>query len=253
MANRWVDAYVANCEPHARELLDSPLADRVCVAGDLFRRGRFSETARPSKALPASRAGRPCFLFLGQLVERKGLGVLVDAIARADLDADFWLVGGDWGAPGYPREVREKVVSLGLGDRVHLEGHRPDAAALITACDALVLPSLGDARPRCIIEAMFLGRPVIATAVGGIPTLVDDDVTGILVPPSDPRALADALHRLAASEGLRRQLGEAGRRRAEAEFRPERTAQRYVELYRRLVAAGRHRQRRVAAPGPQSI
>jgi glycosyltransferase involved in cell wall biosynthesis len=256
LAHRWIDAYVANCVPHARLLLDSPLADRVCVAGDLFRRERFDETAVRVRALPLRRAGRPCFLFLGQLVERKGLSVLVDAIARSDLDFDFWLVGGDWDEPGYPRAVREQVARLGLGDRVHLENHRPDAVALITACDALVLPSLSDARPRCVIEAMFLGRPVIATTVGGIPTLVEDGVTGALVSPSDPQALANAIGRLAASEELRRRLGDAGRRRAQAEFRPERTAQRYVELYRRLAAtslADRQRRWRVAAPDSRSI
>jgi glycosyltransferase involved in cell wall biosynthesis len=239
LANRWIDAYVANCEPHARQLLDSPLANRVYVAGDLFRRERFAETADPVRPLPSRRQGRLCFLFLGQLVERKGLAVLIEAVARAGLDADFWLVGGDWEEPGYPRAVREQVARLGLGDRVHLENHRPDAAALIRACDALVLPSLSDARPRCIIEAMFLGRPVVATSVGGIPTLVEDGVTGLLVPPSDPEALAEALRRVAASGGLRRRLGEAGRARAGEEFQPERTAGRYVALYSRLASAAR--------------
>ena len=122
--------------------------------------------------------------------------------------------------------------------RVHLENHRPDVAALLMDCDAFVLPSLSEARPRSIIEAMCLGLPVIATAVGGIPTLVEPEVTGILVVPADPDALATALDRLASSAELRRQLGEAGRQRAEAEFRPERTARRYVELYRELASSG---------------
>src|SRR4051794_8754083 len=108
LAHRWVDAYVANCVPHARLLLASPLANRVYVAGDLFRRGRFDETPVPVRALPPRRAGRSCLLFLGQLVERKGVSILVDAIARADLDSDVWLVGGDWEEPDYPRAVREQ-------------------------------------------------------------------------------------------------------------------------------------------------
>jgi glycosyltransferase involved in cell wall biosynthesis len=106
---------------------------------------------------------------------------------------------------------------------------------VLRECDVLVLPSLSDARPRCIIEAMSLGLPVIATSVGGIPTLVDDGATGLLVPAGDPQALARAIRRLADSPGLRSRLGRAGRARAEMEFRPERTARRYVALCRRLM------------------
>jgi glycosyltransferase involved in cell wall biosynthesis len=238
-SNRWIDAYVANCGPHAQSLLDSPLAGRVVITGDLFRRERLQTPADPRRPLPPRREGRPRFVFLGQLVPRKGISVLVEAFAMALIDADLLLVGGDWDEGGYPSQVRDRIEQLGVGDRIRLENHRTDASAVLIESDVLVLPSLSDARPRCILEAMFLGRPVIATSVGGIPTMVEDGVTGCLVRPGDPVALSDALRRLADSPELRRCLGQAGRARAEAEFQPERTAGRYAALYRRLAGMDR--------------
>jgi len=169
----------------------------------------------------------------------------------ARIDSDLLLVGGDWDEGGYPSQVRDRIAELGVGDRIYLENHRTDAAAVLIHGDVLVLPSLSDARPRCILEAMFLGRPVIATSVGGVPTMVEDGVTGCLVRPGDPVALSDALRRLADSPELRRHLGQAGRARAEAEFQPERTAARYVALYRRLAGMERldqHEERERSSP-----
>jgi glycosyltransferase involved in cell wall biosynthesis len=132
--------------------------------------------------------------------------------------------------------MRERVVALGLGHRVRFENHRPDVRALLDASDVLVLPSLADAQPRVLIEAMFAGLPVVSTFVGGIPDLVRHGETGILVAPGDAAALAAAMARVADSEALRRAFGAAGRARAESEFRPERTAARYVAVYRALAA-----------------
>ncbi len=238
-SNRWIDAYVANCDPHAQSLLDSPLAGRVVITGDLFRRERLQAPADLERPLPPRREGRPRFVFLGQLVPRKGISVLIEAFAMARIDADLLLVGGNWDEGEYPSQVRHRITQLGIGDRIYLENHRTDAAAVLRDCDVLVLPTLSDARPRCILEAMFLGRPVIATSVGGIPTMVEDGVTGCLVRPGDPIALSEALRRLANSPELRRLLGQAGWARAEEEFQPERTAGRYAALYRRLAGGGR--------------
>ena len=130
------------------------------------------------------------------------------------------------------------IDQLKLKDRVYLENHRSDVGILLHECDVFVLPSLSEARPRSIIEAMCMGRPVISTRVGGIPTLVEDQVTGLLVPPADPQLLASALDRLAGSTDLRRSLGKSGLERAQAMFQPELTAARYVALYRELITSG---------------
>jgi len=236
-ANRWINAFVANGKSHARSLLASPLADRVYIAGDLFRPERLAGTPVSAKPLPP-RASRPRFLFLGQLVERKGIGVLIKAFAQMRSDADLLLVGGDWNQAGYAAEMKKLIAQLKLGDRIHLENHRTDIAALLQQCDVFVLPSLSEARPRSIIESMCAGRPVLSTNVGGIPSLVDDGITGILVAPDNVPQLAAALDRLAASSTLRQQLGAAAAAKAQLEFQPEKTAARYHALYRSLATAG---------------
>lgn len=235
--NGWAAAYVANGPAHARALLDSPLAERVRVTGDLFRPERLSRTGADRPIRP--RTGRVRFLYLGQLIERKGIATLVEAFAKVRADADLLLVGGDWQARGYAQEIRALIDRLGLSDRVHCDNHRQDVAALLRDCDVFVLPSFSEARPRVVIEAMCLGRPVVASAVGGIPELVGHDRTGLLVPAGDADALAAALDQLAGSANLRARLGAAAQDWAQTEFKPERTVARYVALYRELARGRR--------------
>ena len=234
-SNRWVAAYVANCRAHAADLLDSPLADRVVVTGDLFRPGRLQATMAAERPLPPRRPGVPRVLFLGQLVERKGLHVLVDAFARLDAPAELLLAGGNWTSPGYPQLVKALARDLGVDGRIHFENHREDVGALLSTADVFVLPSLSDARPRSIIEAMSLGMAVVATDTGGIPSLIESEETGLLVAPADAAALAVSLGRLVRDPALRQRLGTAARRSAARHFCPDRTAAEYVRLYRRLA------------------
>jgi glycosyltransferase involved in cell wall biosynthesis len=231
----WIAGYLANCRAQAESLLESPVADRVTIVGDLFRPERLNQPA--ARALPACRPGAVRVLFLGQLVPRKGLAVLVEAFARVDAHADLLLVGGNWDEQGHPREIRDRVERLGLRDRVHLENHRADAGALLRNADIFVLPSFEEARPRSIIEASLLGLPVIASDTGGIPSLIDHGVTGILVPPGDVEALASAIEALSASAHFRHTLGEQAQMRARRECCPEDTAARYLAAYRRLAGA----------------
>ena len=237
-SHRWIKAYAAaSYLPHAKVLLESPLRDRVFVMGDLLQPGLLDEPDVLVRALPARRH-RPRFVFVGQLVERKGLKILVEALAHMQVDAELLLVGGNWTDPGYPLEVRNLIQELKLSDRVHIENHRPDVLAIFRRCDAFVLPSFSEARARVIIEAMSVGLPVISTLVGGIPTLVADGVTGLLVPPSNPQALAVAMDRIAASPGLRRQFGDAGRVQVSEQCQPLRTARRFLQLYEHLAGLG---------------
>lgn len=235
LSNRWVAAYVANCRAHAAELLDSPLADRVVVTGDLFRPGRLQATMAAERPVPPRQPGMTRILFLGQLVERKGLHVLVDAFARLDGRAELLLAGGDWTSPGYPQRVKALARDLGVDGRIHFENHREDVGALLSTADVFVLPSLSEARPRSIIEAMSLGVAVVATDTGGIPSLIEPDHTGLLVAPADAAALAESLGRLVRDPELRQRLGTAARRSAARNFCPDRTAAEYVRLYRRLA------------------
>jgi glycosyltransferase involved in cell wall biosynthesis len=235
VANRWIAAYVANCRAHAASLLESALGDRVVVTGDLFRADRVRQTMTLERALPPRRDNLVRIAFLGQLVERKGLDVLIEAFARVDAPAELLIAGGDWSAPGYPEHLRMLAQTLGVADRIHFENHRQDVGAVLSTADVFVLPSRSDARPRSIIEAMSLGLPVVASDVGGIPSLVLHEQTGLLVPAEDAGALAAALARLVHSPDLRSRLGAAGRQHAEEACRPDLTALEYVRLYRRLA------------------
>jgi glycosyltransferase involved in cell wall biosynthesis len=247
-SNRWVDTLLANCAPQAGELLASPLAPRVVVTGDLFRPARISGIDRR----PIGRRA-PRILFLGQLVERKGLHVLVEAFVRMVVDAELWIVGGDWNVGEYPARIRRAIDSLGIATRVTLLNHRDNVAELLQQADIFVLPSLSEARPRSILEAMLAELPVVASDVGGIPTVVDHETTGLLVPPAEAAALADALDRLAASEATRIQLGKAGRHYVEQECRLERTARKYVDIYRAMVEDARQAPRGLYGARPLSL
>jgi len=237
-SNRWIDAHIGNCQAHVASLCESPLASRAVVAGDLFRPDRVRATSVLERPLPPKRGVRA--VFLGQVVERKGLHVLVEALARMETPCELLAVGGDWNAAGYAAHVRELAREAGVLAHVHFENHRQDIGAVLATADIFVLPSLGDARPRSIIEAMSLGIPVVASEVGGIPSLVVHEETGLLVPPGDPVRLASALQRLSDSAALRRRMAAAGRARAEAECRPDRTALAYAAVYRRLSAPAGH-------------
>ncbi len=235
-SNRWGAAYVANCRAHADGLLGSPLADKVVVTGDLFRPDRVRATLTPERPLPPRREGVARITFLGQLVERKGLHVLIEALGRTQSSCELLLAGGDWSASGYPERLKAMVFDAGLSSRIHFENHRQDVGAVLSDADVFVLPSFSEARPRSIIEAMSLGIPVVASDAGGIPSLVVHEETGLLAPAGDAAGLALAIDRLVQSPGLRQRLGAAGRAHAERECRADRTALEYVRLYRRLVA-----------------
>jgi glycosyltransferase involved in cell wall biosynthesis len=135
---------------------------------------------------------------------------------------DLWIVGD-----GEHRGALEAVAAnLGLGARVRFLGRRPagEIRWALQRTHALVVPSIYEGMPLVVLEAMAAGRPVVASAVSGIPEVVRDGETGWLVPPEDPAALASALAALAAdpAEGERR--GREGRRRFELDHRPEKVA-----------------------------
>ena len=110
--------------------------------------------------------------------------------------------------------VESSVSNGGLEHSVILAGERVDVPEILAASDVFVLSSRKEGLPYTIIEAMVAGLPVVATRVGGVPELVEDGVTGFLVPPGDPRALAEALQNVLDDSELRHRMGHAGRERA---------------------------------------
>jgi len=178
--------------------------------------------------------------MVGRLVRWKGHEVLLRSLAGlASRFSDLvcLIVGApDVSQPEYGDELAALARSLGLRSRVIFTGHREDIADVMAALDVLVHPSV---RPepfgRSVIEAMASALPVVASDIGAIPEIVEDGVTGILVPPGDPRALEEALDSLLVEPGLARRMGEAGRRRVKALFAARPNIQRVERIYQALL------------------
>lgn len=147
--------------------------------------------------------------IIARLTTQKAHVHLFDAIARTPaLDNLHLMVVGD----GELREqLAQRVAALGLSGRVRFLGARRDLGNLLRAIDMFVMPSLWEGLPLSMVLAMGAGLPVVATRVAGIPEVVQDGVTGLLVPAGDVTALGEALARLLESPGLRQRLGEAAR------------------------------------------
>jgi glycosyltransferase involved in cell wall biosynthesis len=129
------------------------------------------------------------------------------------------------------------------GARVVFLGHRRDVPELLAACDLVVLPSFAEAQPTALMEAAAAGRPVVATRVGGIPEVVEDRVTGLLVPPGDPRALAEAIEALLGDPARAAAIGRAAHARAVLAF----SLDRFVDATLHVWASTAGTARRVAA------
>jgi glycosyltransferase involved in cell wall biosynthesis len=180
--------------------------------------------APPPGPRPARPPGTLRILFVGRLVERKGVAHLVEAVRLlpADLDARLTIVGE---GPERPA-LESQIARHGLQDRVELRGRVGEDAlrAAYAASDVLVLPSILDARGDTeglgvvLLEAMSYGVPVVGSELGGITDIITDGETGVLVPPAEPRRLADALQRLARDPALAARLGAAGEARVRTAF-----------------------------------
>jgi glycosyltransferase involved in cell wall biosynthesis len=187
--------------------------------------------------------GRPFeLLFVGRLVERKGVHVLLDALARLDGSAPVLLrVVGD----GPERAaLQARAERLGLGARVEFEGFvsSEELAARFAGCDAFVLPAVVDAKGDTeglgvvLLEAMVNAKPVVASAAGGIVDIVRDGGNGWLAPPGDVEALADALRACMADPERRRRYGLQGRADVAAGFSWDVIVDRLAGLYHDVAA-----------------
>jgi glycosyltransferase involved in cell wall biosynthesis len=193
--------------------------------------------ARP---LPSpEQPGRDLVLGLvGRLAWEKGVDVFLAAAARvaSEFASARFLVVGD----GPDRSALESQVDLlGLRERVMLAGRRDDMAAAYASFDVMVSSSRQEGLPMAILEGMASGLPLVATAVGDVPTVVRDGVTGLLVPPDDVGRLATAMLELLRDAALRARLGAAGRHLIADEYSAERMAADYLCVYEEAVVQER--------------
>lgn len=190
------------------------------------------------------------FGFVGRMDPVKGLDVLVDAFASlAERNPGFsrpprLLMVGD----GPERERCAAVLSdHGVGNLACLPGRSDDIPNVMRALDALVQPSLSEGISNTILEAMATSLPIIATAVGGNPELIDDGVHGLLVPSGDADSMVRAMARCIDDPVYAMGLGAAARRRVESQFSLDAMAAQYGDIYEYLLGPGRSRKKLRAA------
>jgi glycosyltransferase involved in cell wall biosynthesis len=174
--------------------------------------------------------GELLIVSVGNLYAVKGHAVLIDALATLR-DRAGWRLAIAGRGEEEPR-LRAQAATASIGDRVHLLGFRDDVADILAAGDVFTMPSLSEGLPLALVEGMSFGLPVVVTGVGGVPEVVTDGVEGLIVPPSDPGALATALAELLQNASRRQQMGAAARTRAVRDYALSTMADRYERLYR---------------------
>jgi glycosyltransferase involved in cell wall biosynthesis len=191
---------------------------------------------------PAAPNGAVRVGSVGRITPLKGHAVVIDAAARLlrrGVDARFVIAGAAAReAPGHLDELRARAQGLGIAGRVELISPFGDLAELLSGLDVLVHASvLPDSLPTTVIESMALGKPVVATDLGGAPELVRDEQTGFLVPPGDPDRMADAIAALIDSPERRASVGRAAFDEATARFDVQAFADAFTEHLERAARA----------------
>jgi colanic acid/amylovoran biosynthesis glycosyltransferase len=221
-------SFVACVSDHLRSELMLVTPPEQWPSLHLVRTGVDPEVFQPSEE-PRLHAR---VLTVARLIRGKGIDVLLDAIAllrRRGVAAEADIVGD-----GPERErLLERIRELGLEPRVRLLGAASQERVrdLLRGATVFCLPSFSEGVPVVVMEAMASGVPVVATRITGVPELVEDGRSGVLVPPGRADLLADALERVLSAPATERdEMGAAGRARVEAEFTPARGARRLMEL-----------------------
>lgn len=177
----------------------------------------------------------PLVVTVGRLVPQKGIKYLLNAathVLREIPSAQFLIVGDG----PLRRELELTAEKLGIHKKALFIGFREDIHDILAASDVVVLSSLTEGLPLVALEAMSVGKPLVGTAVGGIPEVVIDRETGFLIPPRKPIPLANAISFLLTNKEAALQMGMAGRRRVEEDFNLEKTITETQNIYNELIA-----------------
>ena len=255
-ALRWMDKVVCVSEAQAQKVrLAGVREDKICVIHNAICCDRF-ECRDPiyreqlRQMFPKPPAMVVC--AAGRLSPEKGFGVLADAAAivlrlggrvqgsgfkvqGAEPDVGFVLFGDG----PLREELERQIADHGLNGRFILAGFRADLDRFLPHLDLVVLPSFTEGLPNVALEALAAGVPVVATAVGGTPEVIEDGRTGYLVPPGDATALADRIGEALFDPAGRSRLAHQGRDFVAAHFSFDAQAAKYCELFSHLTAKGR--------------
>jgi glycosyltransferase involved in cell wall biosynthesis len=224
----WIAQFTQSAEGAAREKIRA-----------IYYGIEPAQTASDRNALRASlNMGKEDIVvgIIARLVEQKGHRYLIDGFAKAVMENQKLrlLIVGSGELEG---ELKKRIKRENLQEKVIFSGYRSDTVDLLNAIDIFAHPSLWEGFGLSVLEAMNMGKPVVATNVSALPELVEDTVTGFLVPPRDASALADALLKLAANPSLRQQLGASGQQRCRSFFSVDRMVQETRSLYAEVLAS----------------
>jgi glycosyltransferase involved in cell wall biosynthesis len=236
---RWMDRVVCVSEGQAAKVRSAGVAPaRVSVIRNAVRAERFAHPDPGRRRLMERMFPRqPRYLVgaAGRLSPEKGFGILLESAARvAAMDTSVgFLLFGDGPLRG---ELQRRIDTLGMSGRFVLAGFRSDLDKFMPFFDVLALPSFTEGMPNVVLEALAAGVPVVATAVGGTPEVIEEGVSGRLVPAGEPERLAHSISSVLTDEAARRQMGQRGRQRILDEFTFEAQARQYARLLDELVA-----------------
>jgi len=234
---RLADCVLVNAEAIRESLIEQGYAPskivviRNGIALSNFTHSERSAVLRRELGFPPS--ARLVAVF-SRLNPMKGVEYFLDAasiVAERFPDVRF-LVAGDGGSR---KELEDRARRLGLEARIVFTGFRSDVRELLSEAAISVLPSLSEGTSNTLLESMAAGLPVVATQVGGNPEVIEDGVSGLLVPPRDSAEIAAAVGRLLEDEGFARRLGQAGMRRVSELFSLSGSVQQTEHLYQRLI------------------
>ncbi|QDV75120.1 glycosyltransferase family 4 protein [Botrimarina mediterranea] len=244
--HRLIERYSNRCLHHAIAVSEATRHDwmrRTGIRGDrvttihngvcpeTYRRRRSQAAARAELGLPADRL---LIGAVGRLDRAKGHADLIDAFARiatTKQEADLVIAG----AGPLREELASRSERLGVASRVHFLGQVSEVSLAYDALDVYAMPSLCEALPFALLEAMAHGLPCVTSRAGGMPEVVVDGQTGRLVATGDVEALATALTNLIGAEELRRDYGAAGRARVEKHFTERQMVEQTLRVYDQLV------------------
>jgi glycosyltransferase involved in cell wall biosynthesis len=182
----------------------------------------------------------PVVGMVANLRKIKGYHYFLDAssiIHRYNRNVQFLIIGNDWTQPGFTiTELKRYGEEIGVSQNLHFLGEREDVADLISLFDVAVLASLSEGFSNVILEYMASSKPVVATEVGGNPEIVVHGETGLLVPPADAHALANAILSILKDKETALRFGIAGRKRVEDKFELGEMLRQYEDLFERVIS-----------------
>ena len=177
---------------------------------------------------------RTTLVAVGRFSPEKGFNYLLDSLSQLvqqGQDIQLLLLGDG----GLRQELTEQAKTLGLLNRVFMPGHVSQVESYLGQCAVFVMPSLTEGLPIALLEAMQTGIPIVASAVGGIPDVLDDGQAGALVPAADPELLANALVTILTDSKYAETLGKRGQLRVKENYSSHTMAEKYLHLYAQLI------------------